>query len=486
MAINSHLWYNVGNKYRDGGYAMLHKNNPTRNQQVEMISIDQLVPSQHLVRKIDKYIDFTFIYRLVEDKYSPDNGRPSIDPVVLMKLVILQYMFGIKSMRQTIKEVEVNLAYRWFLGLGFSDPVPHFSTFGQNYRRRFKDTNLFEDIFQHILRQAIELGMVDTKIQFIDSTHVKAHANRHKYTRIKMVQKVRSYQNKLDLEIQEDRKAHGKKELPPKDPPDDPDTHTKETVMSTSDPESGLFHKGEHKEVFAFSVQTSSDINGWILAYQAHPGNLHDSTTFFPFYEEKIKTYQPEILVMDAGYKIPAIAQTLLETDTQPLFPYSRPKRKPKGENPFYKRDFVYDESYDGYLCPHHQVLPYSTTSRDGYREYKSHPKHCRHCPDLSRCTSSKNHQKVVTRHLWQDAIEQCEDFRLTPEGKELYKKRKETIERQFGTAKEHHGFRYTNLISRAKMEMKAAVTFACLNMKKLALLMDRKEKNGGWIGNPA
>lgn len=469
---------------------MLQKNNPTRNQQMEMISLDQMVPETHLVRKIDKHIDFSFIYDLVEDKYSPDNGRPSVDPVLLMKLVILQYMFGIKSMRQTIKEVDVNLACRWFLGLGFSDPVPHFSTFGQNYRRRFKDTHLFEQIFQHILLQAIDQGFVDTKVQFIDSTHVKAHANRHKYQRVKAVQKVRHYQNKLDLEIQEDRKEHGKKELrPPKDKGEDPDPpqeKEKETVQSTTDPDCGLFHKGEHKEVFAYSVQTSCDQNGWLLGYQVHPGNLHDSTTFFPFYEEKIKAYEPDLLVMDAGYKIPAIAKVLEENETQPLFPYTRPKRKPNGENSFRKTEFVYDEYYDCYLCPNHQILRYATTNREGYQEFKSDPKHCLHCPDLSRCTQSQNHQKVITRHVWQSALEQCEDYRLTPEGKEWYKRRKETIERQFGTAKEHHGFRYTNLVSKAKMEMKAAVTFACLNIKKLVNLLDWREKNDGWAMNPA
>lgn len=105
-----------------------------KGEQIEMVSLDQLVPEDHLLRKIDEHIDFSFIYDLVEDKYSPDNGRPSIDPVTLIKIPIIQYMFGIKSMRQTIKEIEVNMAYRWFLGLGFHDPVPHFSTFGKNYK----------------------------------------------------------------------------------------------------------------------------------------------------------------------------------------------------------------------------------------------------------------------------------------------------------------------------------------------------------------
>ena len=115
-----------------------------KGSQIEIVSLDMLVPEDHLLRKIDEHIDFSFIYDLVEEKYSLDNGRPSIDPVTLIKIPIIQYMFGIKSMRQTIKEIEVNVAYRWFLGLGFHDPVPHFSTFGKNYKRRFEGTDLFE------------------------------------------------------------------------------------------------------------------------------------------------------------------------------------------------------------------------------------------------------------------------------------------------------------------------------------------------------
>ena len=121
--------------------------------QVQIVSLEELVPQDHLLRKVDAAIDFSFIYDLVEDKYSPDNGRPSIDPVILFKIALIQYMFGIKSMRQTIKEIEVNLAYRWFLGLDFYDPVPHFTTFGKNYARRFAGTDLFEIIFKEILMQ---------------------------------------------------------------------------------------------------------------------------------------------------------------------------------------------------------------------------------------------------------------------------------------------------------------------------------------------
>ena len=115
--------------------------NVSNKGQVQIVSLDQLVPEDHILRKIDRSVDFSFIYDLVEDKYSSDNGRPSIDPVMLIKIPIIQYMFGIKSMRQTIKDIEVNVAYKWFLGLDFFDPVPHFSTFGKNYKRRFEDTD---------------------------------------------------------------------------------------------------------------------------------------------------------------------------------------------------------------------------------------------------------------------------------------------------------------------------------------------------------
>ena len=113
--------------------------------------MDDMVPQDHLLRIIDKAIDWSFIYELVEEKYSPDQGRPSMDPVTLIKIPFIQYLYGIKSMRQTIKEIEVNVAYRWFLGLDMFDKVPHFTTFGKNYTRRFKDTDLFEQIFTKIL-----------------------------------------------------------------------------------------------------------------------------------------------------------------------------------------------------------------------------------------------------------------------------------------------------------------------------------------------
>ena len=457
-------------------------------KQMQMVCIDDLVPRNHLLRLIDKAIDWTFIYDLVRDTYSDGMGRPSIDPVTLIKIPLIQYLYGIKSMRQTIKEIEVNMAYRWFLGLELYDPVPHFSTFGKNYTRRFKDTDLFEQIFQRILEECYRFKLVDSTEIFVDATHVKARANNRKMQKRIAKQEALFYADMLRQDINADREAHGKKPLKDKDDnnkpgsggndkfedyTDDVPSDEKTIKCSTTDPESGWFRKGEHKHVFAYGIETACDKNGWIIDFTVNPGNEHDSRTFKALYD-KISKLNPQMVVADAGYKTPAIAHRLLEDGIQPLFPYTRPKTK---EGFFGKHEFAYDEYYDCYICPGAHILTYSTTNRSGYKEYKSCGEHCAECQCLSKCTESKDHVKLITRHVWEEYMEVVEDIRHTSGNRQIYQLRKETIERIFGTAKEQHGFRYTQYVGKARMEMKAGLTFACMNLKKLAKILEKR----GW-----
>lgn len=471
---------------------MMTVNADKKREQIQMFCMDDLVPKDHLLRVMDKAIDWNFIYDLVQDKYSPDFGRPSMDPVMLIKIPFIQYLYGIKSMRQTMKEIEVNVAYRWFLGLEMNDSVPHFSTFGKNYTRRFKDTDLFEQIFSHILLECYKYKFVDPTEVFVDATHVKACANSKKMCSKIAYEETLFYEELLKKEINSDRESHRKK--PWKDSDKDKDNNKpssggemknvttdvpkdeKTIKCSTTDPESGWFRKGEHKHVFAYSIETACDKFGWILGYSVNPGNMHDSRTFVSLYN-KIKDIEIKTLVADAGYKTPAIAKLLIDDGIQPLLPYKRPMIK---QGFFKKYEYVYDEYFDCYICPNNAILKYSTTNRDGYREYKSCPEICVDCPYISQCTESKNHVKLVTRHIGEDYIEKCEDIRLSIGMKELYSHRKETIERLFGTAKENHGFRYTQMIGKARMEMKAGLTFACMNLKKLARMLEKYRELGG------
>lgn len=162
--------------------------------QIEFNSVDALVPEDNLIRKIDAVLDFNFIYDEVAELYSAF-GAPSIDPVVLIKIVIIQYLFGIPSMRQTIREIEVNMAYKWFVEYSFTEKTPHFSTFNKNYERRFKNTDLFNNIFTEILEQANKHGFIDLSEIYIHSTHIKASANKKKYTK-----------KEIDVEVKNIRK----------------------------------------------------------------------------------------------------------------------------------------------------------------------------------------------------------------------------------------------------------------------------------------
>ena len=457
---------------------MYRKQDREKQKDLRIVCLEDLVPEDHLLRRIENAMDFDFIYDEVEGLYSTlDWGKPGIDPVSLFKIVLIQHLYGIRSMRQTIKEIEVNMAYRWFIGYDLFEKIPHFSTFSKNYTRRFKDTDIFEKIFERILEEAVNCGYVDASAIFIDGTHIKASANKKKNLKKEIEDTAKAYQEQLEEEIKKDREEHGKKPLKDKDDHDDDGdsgsaesearAETRIITESTTDPECGLFHKGEHEKQFAYVANTACDRHNFVLGFVLGAGNIHDSQMFSGVFQNVIKRFtNVEAVAVDAGYKTPGIMKEIIDSGIVPCTPYKRPMTK---AGFFKKHEYVYDEYYDCVLCPNNQVLEYSTTNRDGYREYKSNPNVCKQCPMRERCTNSRNCQKVVTRHVWADYMEQAEDFRHTPKYKEIYNERKETIERVFAGAKELHAMRYTHLRGLQRVKTQITLTFACMNLKKLA-----------------
>lgn len=333
------------------------------------------------MRKLEAAIDFSFIYPLVEELYSK-LGRPRIDPVVLFKMTFIQYVFGVRSMRQTIKEIKTNVAYRWFLEFGFYTEVPHFSTFGKNYERRFKDTDVFEQIFYGILKEIADLGLLSADHVFIDSTHVKASVNKRKFEKKVVRKETRAYEAKLQEELNQDRIDHGKKPFPPDKFEKE---ETKEIKQSTTDPESGYYVKDERTKQFAYSFHAATDQKGFVLSTIVTPGNVHDSHILQPLVErimEKIK--KPLAVAADATYKTPAIANCLFEQDILPAFPYTRPKTK---------------EGYDG-MCR----LPASRTVYSKSESPKADPapslgRLCRRGGPSSSYTRSKRNLYAAQRN---------------------------------------------------------------------------------------
>ena len=178
----------------------------------EIVSIEDLVPKDHLVRKVDKALDFDFIYPLVESMYS-SQGRLSIDPIILFKMVFIQYLFGIRSMRQTIKEIETNMAYRWFLGLEISRKCLIFLYIWKELCPKIQRYGCVLSNLFTILNEAYAKGFIDDEVIFIDSTHIKANANKHTGKRIEVGTRSKKFTRKLEKEINEVRVAAGKSPL---------------------------------------------------------------------------------------------------------------------------------------------------------------------------------------------------------------------------------------------------------------------------------
>ena len=130
----------------------------------------------------------------------------------------------------------------------------------------------------------------------------------------------------------------------------------------------------------------------------------------------------------------------------------------------------LYLQQYDVYICPNNKLLMYTTTTRDGYREYVSDPTECKCCPYRNECTKSKNMKKVILRHIWEEYRENVDERRYTKKWKEIYPERKETIERVFADCKENFGLRFTRLKGLKKNQQQGLMIFACHNLKKMAL----------------
>ena len=436
--------------------------NKNIQSEILMTTMEELVPEDSIFRKIDKYIDFTFIYDEVKDLYCKDNGRPSIDPVVLFKIVFIQVLDGIKSMRQTCKKIKVDAEYRWFLGIPFGQDTPHFSTFGKNYERRFKRTTIFEDIFVEIVKQAQNYGMLNDEF-FMDSTHRKANANKNKYedTIVKQIKK-----RKLDLEeeINEERKRIGKKEFEYKD-----EYEEKHIKVSTTDKESGYYHRDNKEKGFMYLEHRT--VNGKcniITDAYVTKGNIHDSVVC----EERLE-YQKEKLDLnikkvglDSGYDTLDIKKYF---EKENIFGVIQYRSYGQGDTKVRKYEFLYLKEEDVYICPKTGVaLLYRNIDRHGYKEYYDR-KACEGCPFQKECCKKSKFRKI-RRLICEEVNERARERRLSQEGKELFKKRKTTVERSFGDSKQNHGYRFTLFKGVEKNQAYTHLICAAQNMKNISI----------------
>ena len=277
----------------------------------------------------------------------------------MFKALFIGYLFGIRSERQLVREIEVNVAYRWFLGLKLTDPVFDASTLSQNRRRRYNDTAVAQDIFDGIVTQAIAKGLVDGTVLYTDSTHLKANANKNRYDTAVVAKSRADYWDDLDAAIKADRAAHGKKPLPEKER----QPVEKETKVSRTDPDAGyMVREGKPKGFFYLDHRTVDGRLGIITDTHATPANVHDSIVYLGRLDRQRQRFGFEVAAvgLDAGYATSGIAHGLEQRSIPGVIGYRRPTPPRPGMMP--NKAFTYEAELDGYRCPQGQLLGYATT----------------------------------------------------------------------------------------------------------------------------
>lgn len=175
-----------------------------QSRQMAMIFVDMesLIPENHLLRKIDRIVSFDFIYDFLAPYY-PAIGRPSVDPVSMFKMLLIGYLYGIKSERRLVEEVRLNIAYRWFCGFELDDVIPDHSTFSKTRTRKWQQSNLFQKTFYEIIKQCIDSGLIDGKAMATDGSYIPANVSRESWidVEIEVEQSMQSYLDSLDEEL---------------------------------------------------------------------------------------------------------------------------------------------------------------------------------------------------------------------------------------------------------------------------------------------
>ena len=316
--------------------------------QMSMVILDiaELIPSDHLLRKINQMISFDFIYDLVAPYY-PANGRPSVDPVSMFKMLLVGYLYGIKSERRLVQEIQLNIAYRWFCGFELGEKIPDHSTFSKTRVRKWNDSSLFQQIFLEIVRCCMEQKLIDGKEMASDGSYIPAEVSRNSWIdiEVEIEQSMLSYLDALDQEL---ASQPGFKKPPSH-------TVTKKITTSTTDPECGYIHHGSKRGVGYLMEATVDCKHGIVTGVDVFPANEKESLLVLRHPERKQNQLglSMEKVALDRGYDTGAIQRGLELLGIIGYIPAIRFPNDPS------KYGFSYDPKQDTFICTMGQRLAY-------------------------------------------------------------------------------------------------------------------------------
>lgn len=445
---------------------MLNRN---ENRQMKMclVTLDELMPQEHFLRDLDRCVDFNFIYDKVEALYS-NTGRPSVDPVMLIKMMLIGYLYGIESERRLEQEVRVNIAYRWFLGIELDEPVPDHSTISQLRRRKFSGTTIFQDIFDEIVRKCMEEGLVTGKLLLTDSTHIRANARNDLREVIEVPDTPSEYMQKLDREAFEMGLIKEPVVYPEK---------TKSVTKSITDPDSGLLNRPGKPNAFCYlNHQTTDAENGIITDVFVTPANVNDCSPHTERLEHQIDKFgfETESVCADAGYDNAEVYDAMLKRNIKTYIPRrQKPVVNCNYEEDFNPGNFQYDSNKNVYICPAGKELHYrSYLKQKGYKRYIAKKKDCMSCPYKEQCIGKSNNPRKIERNMHEEARREQAKNNGTTEYYEAMRLRKIWCEGNFSHQKERHNLKRTFKRGIEKITEQCLLSACALNLKRLVKAM--------------
>src|ERR1700758_3177490 len=341
--------------------------------------LEDQVPENHLLRLVDKHIDFGFVHQRVEDSYS-DTGRPSIDPELLLRILLIGYLYGISSERKLVEELRMHLAWRWFAGLGFDKEIPHHSTFSKNRHGRFQESKLFEQLFEQIVSQCVEVGLVQGKQLSVDGSFVEANAAkesrvpREKLAEAALVhQTVRQYLEEVERQNPVEEPVH------------------QQDQVSTTDPEATYATKGGPPARLGYYDNYLVDNDSCVIVgVQATAARMSQETVAAQDMLTRFAEWQgrtPESVAADTTYGNGEFLQWLADRS---IPPYMRTRDSiHRKRSPFFSPErFTYEPEHDRYICPAGQPLNYGgRVYRNRAFNYIGTRKKCGPCSFRPQCT---------------------------------------------------------------------------------------------------
>jgi transposase len=440
------------------------------------LTIEGLVPQDNLFRKIQSLVDFSFVHDEAKAFYCAKNGRPSVDPVVVVKYLLIGFLRGIPSERRIEEQINENNAYRWFLGLELDERAPDHSTISQLRRRKFNGTDFFQKIFENIVRQCAEKGLVDGKVVFTDSTHIRACANNAKYKIEFADADAKAYIARLDEyeKIERERlEAEGK--IPPKKPCEAARKPKKrrERKTSVSDPDAGILNRPGKPGGFHYLDHQSVDAKrGIIVDVAVTSGSENDAAPYLERVEKMLENGLPiEKVGVDSAYDASLIHQTLREKGIETFTPSTnRGKRRQKVA--YTRESFSFDATADAFVCPQGKTLKLRCLHRSESgisREYAVSASVCGDCPFRGKCLAPSQRARKIRVNIFEEAVRRSHEKDGSPEHREILRLRQIWSEGTFAAQKRTHNLKQLFRRGLEAAQTHCLLSATALNLKRMA-----------------